>query len=179
MSVTASRPAFSERKRVLLLVDLAGFTRSVAGLGAVEIATLVDAFYRLAGAIVETHGGRVVKFVGDGCFAVFDEAGAAAAVACARSFRDPVIALGHEHNVTLDIGANVHLATVVEGSFGAGASARDDVMGAGVIHTFRMGSGRGIRISEPVYRKQPNDDRKHWHKHQPPATYTLQEGDDA
>lgn len=47
------------------------------------------------------------------------------------------------------------------------------VSGARVIHTFRMGSGAGIRISEPVYRELPSDRRGRWTKHQPPATYTL------
>jgi hypothetical protein len=36
-----------------------------------------------------------------------------------------------------------------------------------------MGSGAGIRVSEPVYRQLPNDERTPWHKYQPPATYTF------
>jgi hypothetical protein len=58
---------------------------------------------------------------------------------------------------------------VVEGEFGA--EGVYDVVGAGVIHTFRMGSGPGVRISEPVYRKLPSARRGSWSKHQPPATY--------
>ncbi len=45
---------------------------------------------------------------------------------------------------------------------------------AGVLHVFRMGAGPAIRVSEPVYRKLPNDERGGWAKHQAPATYTLQ-----
>jgi hypothetical protein len=72
------------------------------------------------------------------------------------------------------MGANVHLSVVAEGEFGP--DKRYDVMGTGVMHTFRMGSGEGIRISEPVYRKLPNDRRGSWSKHQPPATYTRTAG---
>ncbi len=83
-------------------------------------------------------------------------------------------ALGTEHGVALDVGANIHLSVVVEGELGTGASRRYDILGAGVIHVFRMGAGPGIRISEPVYRQLPNNERGPWKKQQPPATYTLQ-----
>jgi hypothetical protein len=63
------------------------------------------------------------------------------------------------------------MATIIEGEYGAGRSAAFDVIGAGVIHAFRMGAGPGIRISEPVFRRLPNDQRRAWHKRQAPATY--------
>jgi class 3 adenylate cyclase len=104
---------------------------------------------------------------------VFDEAEASAAVQCVRELAEPVRALGTKHGVALDVGANIHLSVVVDGEFGSGPSRAYDVLGAGVIHVFRMGAGPGIRISEPVYRKLPNDERGPWKKQQPPATYTL------
>ena len=91
------------------------------------------------------------------------------------NFAEVAHELGGEFGLALDVGANVHLATIVEGTFGAGSSAAFDVIGAGVLHAFRMGAGPGVRISEPVYRKLPNDQRQGWRKHQPPATY-LREG---
>jgi hypothetical protein len=36
-----------------------------------------------------------------------------------------------------------------------------------------MGGGAGIRISEPIYRKLPNERRGPWQKSKPPATYAL------
>jgi hypothetical protein len=71
------------------------------------------------------------------------------------------------------MGANVHISTVAEGGFGLHGT--DEVVGMGVIHTFRMGGGAGTRISEPVYRRLPSDRRSGWHKHQPPTTYTADE----
>jgi adenylate cyclase len=154
-----------------MVVDLAGFSRAVGSLSTVELAELVHRFYVAAAALVESRGGRVVKFVGDGCLAVFPEDAAPVAVACAGDFAGIARDLGGDFGVALGVGANVHLATVVEGSFGAGASCGFDVMGAGVLHAFRMGAGEGVRISEPVYRRLPNDQRRGWRKHQPPATY--------
>ncbi|RPI10199.1 MAG: adenylate/guanylate cyclase domain-containing protein [Actinobacteria bacterium] len=173
--MSPSAPAeLIERRLMLVMVDLAGFSRAVAPLSSMQLALLVDDFYRLMAVRIEGSGGRVVKFVGDGCLAVFDENDADAAVRAVRELSDPVRALGAEHGVALDVGANIHLSVVVEGQFGAGDSRGYDVLGAGVIHVFRMGAGPGIRVSEPVYRKLPNDERGPWKKQQPPATYHLQ-----
>jgi adenylate cyclase len=173
--MSTSAPAeLVERRLVMVMVDLAGFSRAIAPLSSMQLALLVDDFYRLMADRIEAGGGRIVKFVGDGCLAVFDEADAGAAVQCVRGLTDPVRALGTEHGVALDVGANIHLSVVVEGELGTGASRGYDVLGAGVIHVFRMGAGPGVRISEPVYRKLPNDERGPWKKQQPPATYALQ-----
>jgi class 3 adenylate cyclase len=170
MSTSAAPSGLSERRLVLVMVDLAGFTKAIAPLSSMQLAELVDDFYRLMAEVVISHGGRVIKFVGDGCLAVFDEDDALAAVTCVHDAIAPVRALGERHGVALDVGANVHLSVVVEGELGGRAT---DIVGAGVVHVFRMGAGPGIRISEPVYRKLPNDQRGPWRKHQPPATYTF------
>jgi adenylate cyclase len=174
MSPSAAPSGLSERRLVMVMVDLAGFTKAIAPLSSMQLAQLVDDFYRLMGEAVEANGGRVVKFVGDGCLSVFDESQAVAGVRCVLGLSETVRALGSKYGVTLDIGANVHLSVVVEGEFGYGASQGYDIIGAGVFHVFRMGAGVGIRISEPVYRQLPNDDRGPWKKQQPPATYALQ-----
>ena len=114
----STRSVLVERRRVMLMVDLAGFTRAVAALSAMELAQLVDRFYCLAAEAVESAGGEVVKYVGDGCLAIFDEADAVAAVACARGLAGPVATLGRDFSIDLDVGANIHLSVVVEGEFG-------------------------------------------------------------
>jgi adenylate cyclase len=164
----------SERRLVMVMADVAGFTKAIAPLSSMQLAQLVDDLYQLMAEAIESSGGRVVKFVGDGCLAVYDESQAVAAVRCVRGLSAAVQALGSTHGVALDIGANVHLSVVVEGDFGDGPSRRYDIMGAGVFHVFRMGAGVGVRISEPVYRQLPNDQRSPWRKQQPPATYSLQ-----
>lgn len=163
--------AFTERQLVVVVIDLARFVQSVRGMGAVEIANLVDRYYRELNDPITTAGGRIVKFLGDAVLAVFPPERAADAVAAVQSLETVVRRLSDDHRVDLQLGANLHLSTVAEGEFGA--DGRYDVMGTGVNHTFRMGAGPGIRISEPVYRKLPNDVRGGWEKHQPPATYAL------
>lgn len=161
-----------ERPLVLVLVDLARFTQAIAGRTLQELVTLVDAFYRVAGTVIPDHGGRVVKFIGDGCFAVFEPDDVLAALAATEEIGGRVRALGREVGVDLDVGVNVHLSTVAEAELGVDGAY--DIVGMGVIHVFRMGGGAGTRISEPVYRKLPSDRRSAWQKRQPPATYELQ-----
>lgn len=163
--------AFAERQLIVVVIDLAHFVHAVRGMGAIEIAELVDRYYREVGERVDAAGGRVVKYLGDAVLAVFPPERAGHAVAAVQSLAPVVRALGSDVGVDLELGSNVHLATVAEGPFGA--DARYDVMGTGVNHTFRMAAGPGVRISEPVYRKLPNDRRSGWEKHQPPATYWL------
>jgi class 3 adenylate cyclase len=169
----ASSTRFEERTLVMMLVDLAGFTRSVAGLDAIEIAVVVDDFYVLSARRITEHGGRVVKYSGDNCLAIFDADAGRDAVACATVLREDVRALGERAGIVLDTGTNVHRSTVVTGLLGPVDDARFDLVGNGLIHTFRMGSGAGLRVSEPVYRQLPSAERTPWRKHQPPATYTF------
>ena len=169
-------PMLEERRRVIVVLDLAGFTRAVSALGGMELARLVDDFYVVADASVVEHGGRVVKFVGDGCLALFPDDAVGGALRCVDAVAAGLPALGRDHGVALELGANVHRSVVVEGQFGGGSSRSFDVIGPGVIHAYRMGGGPGVRISEPVYRQVPNDHRRHWEKRQPPATYTRRAG---
>ena len=165
---------FSEVTLVMMLADLAGFTRAVTGLEALEVAHLVDEFYAIASVSVRAAEGRVVKYSGDNCLATFDADAGREAIACAMAIRDGVRRLGDRHGITLDTGTNIHRATVVAGALGPAEDEQYDLVGTGVIHTFRMGSGAGIRVSEPVYRQLPSDERPPWRKYQPPATYTYQ-----
>ncbi|HUR78929.1 MAG TPA: hypothetical protein VMZ22_13360 [Acidimicrobiales bacterium] len=164
--------AFQERQLVTVVVDLARFTQAVAGMDATAIAEIVDRFYRETASVIVDHGGRVVKYLGDGCLAVFPPDAAVAAVDAIDVLRARVADLASGSGLALELGANIHLCTVAEGEFGI--DDRYDVMGLGIVHTFRMGSGAGARISEPVYRKLPSDRRNAWTKWQAPATYTLQ-----
>lgn len=167
--------SIKERKLALLTVDLTGFTRAATGARAVEVATFLDGYYRLCSESVKKHGGRVVKFMGDACFAAFPEEAAASAVECAMELaREAPAQSGALYGSRPPaLGANVHMSIVAEGMLGADDDKRYDVFGEGVNHLFRMGGGAGIRISEPIYRSLPNDRRGPWEKRQGPATYVL------
>jgi class 3 adenylate cyclase len=162
--------AFTEQQLVMVVIDLARFTRSVSGMDALEIAGLLDRVYEGTVPLIEAAGGRVVKYMGDGYFAVASPDAASAIVEAVVACADAVTRIAEERGLDLELGANIHLSSVAAGNFTSG---QFDVIGVGSIHAFRMGAGAGIRVSEPVYRKLASNDRGPWAKHQPPATYSY------
>lgn len=154
------------RRLVILAGDLSGYTKFVGRTEAVEVATWLDRHYQSVDDAIAGHGGRVVKFMGDGVLAVFPEEACASAVACARA----LLELGDSAE-GMRMGVSVHLAQVAEAELGP--ERRYDVVGMGVNATFLLGRGPGLRISEPVYRQLPNADRHAWRKHRPPTVYVA------
>jgi adenylate cyclase len=164
---------FQETKLVLLSADLAGYARATASLDALAVAAFLDDWYRQCAATIRKRGGRIVKYMGDGCLATFPDDKCVAAIDTATELQRAIDDVKSKHQLKVEIGANVHLAVVAEGDFGPDDDPRYDVLGSGVNHLFLMGGGAGIRVSEPVYRQLPNDRRGDWKKNRPPATYTL------
>jgi class 3 adenylate cyclase len=161
-----------ERKRVLLVVDMAGTSRATARMDAGEMAQLINTFFAACNEAIVGHGGRIATFLGDGCLATFDEGAGQSAVDAALELQDGLTALREAFGVDVELGANIHQSVVAEANFAP--DDRYNVMGTGVIHAFRMGGGPGIRLSEPVYRQLSNDVRGAWSKHKPPAVYTYE-----
>jgi len=165
--------AITESKLVLLSIDLAGYTRAVASLDALTVARFLDTWYRQCADTIRKYGGRVVKYMGDACLAVFPPERTVDAVDTARELADGVAPLAAKHQLPLRLGANLHLAVVAEGEFGPDDDRRYDVLGSGVNQLFLMGGGAGVRITEPIYRQLPNERRAAWQRHKPPATYVY------
>jgi adenylate cyclase len=135
-------------KLTLLAIDLAGYTRATAGLDDIVVAAFMNDWYRLCAQAIRARGGRVVKFMGDGCLATFPADAAAAAVAAAEALAQSIEPVRDKHGLTVEVGANVHVATVAEGDFGPDDDRRYDVLGSAVNDLFRMGGAAGIRVSE-------------------------------
>jgi class 3 adenylate cyclase len=170
-SVQDATSRFSERKAVILLLDITGTTKIVTSLAPLHFAAFLDEFYKLCARQVERAGGEVVEYPGDAALAMFDEDGAVAAVEAVHAIREAFQEVCAAYGVQADIGANLHLGDVVDGVFGP--TAFRNVIGKAVYTTFRMGGGPGLRISESVYRKLPSGARSPWKKQKAQVTYTL------
>ena len=174
----ASRPipeGFTSQPRVILVADLSGYHRGYRTHSDAEMAHFLDRFYTMCGVVIEDAGGTIIKFMGDALLAVFDANAAAAAASAAVTLESLVDHLAVEHELELRFGANLHFGKVILSELGRGSTRRLDVIGQAVNRCFLLGRGRGIRISEPVYRKLPSGDRTPWEKHKPPAVYALGE----
>ena len=163
-------------KRVIVVYDLASFTRAAQGRDAIEVWAFLEDYYALCGDLIGGAGGRVVKFVGDACLAIFPPERCVEAVDAMTRLRAALPAVATRHRLPVSSGhANVHLATIAAGELGPPGLRRFDIIGEGVNHTFLMGGrlGPGVHVSEPVYRQLPNERRGAWRKQKPPSTYSL------
>jgi class 3 adenylate cyclase len=173
MAPNQSGGDYRQERRVVMAVDIAGYTKAFQTRDDEAVARFVDEYYQVCDRIITGKEGRIVKFMGDGCLATFPAESAGAALGAALELERALDDLSDRHQLRLQLGANIHIATVVEGMFGSGESRRSDIIGRGVNQTFLLGRGPGFRISEPVYRQLPNEARSAWNKHKPPAIYHL------
>jgi class 3 adenylate cyclase len=132
-SLVARPPEDAGARKVVTIVfaDLVGSTALHERLDAESARALTDRYYRALHAVVEAHGGRVVKLLGDGVMAAFglprvaeDDAIRAvrAAVAMQQAFR----ALAREHSAA--VGA-IGLRVAVNTGEVIVTAADDDVVG--------------------------------------------------
>jgi class 3 adenylate cyclase len=178
----ASRPAvedFSSSRFIFLVADLTGYHRGSRSHSDEALALFLDRFYGLAERAITAGGGEIVKFMGDAVLAIFPPDRAAGAVAATVTFQREAAKLAADHGLDMALGANLHLGSAVLAELGAGKSRRRDVIGRAVNHTFMLGRGAGIRITEPLYRLLPSGERSPWEKHKPPAVYVLTDQPDA
>jgi len=166
--------SFTPKRKVIAVFDLSGFAKSFQKQGDERMALLIHDYYMACEEVVRGRGGEVVKFIGDACLATFEPENATQAVEAARAMQACVAELSKKHGIPTALGANVHLASAIEGDYGAGPSRRRDIIGRGVNQTFLLGRGEGIRISEPVYRALPSSARSPWSRYRPPAVYHLE-----
>lgn len=164
-------PEIRKTRLLLAVVDLAGFVALVREREDSEIATLLHEFYGLVDRCLGSAGAEVLKTMGDGCLAVAPPERTEAVVASLPLLVRDVQELGRSFGAPLEVGANVHLGEVVRGSLGPASLARDDVFGQVVNQTFLMGTGRGIRLSEAVYRELPTARRRAWRRERPVPCY--------
>lgn len=153
---------FVENNRLIALFDLPGTTKAFQSRGDLDMAALLQDFYEECEEVLTQGGGTVVKFMGDACLAVFPPSEATQCAGAVVELRARVKSLGEKYGVPIGLGANLHIATVVEGEFGVGINRRTDILGRGVNQTFLLGRGEGIRLSEPVYRALPSGMRSPW-----------------
>jgi adenylate cyclase len=71
MAMGASQSTASDREVSILFMDLSGYTAFSEGRSAVEVAHYLNGIFARIGPIIETHGGTIDKYTGDGLLAVW------------------------------------------------------------------------------------------------------------
>ena len=116
----------------ILATDLRGFTAMSKSLRPEEVVAQLNAYHGAMVEQVDRHGGSLDKFIGDGALVVFGlgpsdapapDAGAQAAVDCARSMLSALSALNSSRSAAglepLRMGIGIHTGEVIAGNIGA------------------------------------------------------------
>jgi adenylate cyclase len=119
----------SEREIAVLFADIRGFTALSEGRLPYDVVFILNRYFTAMGRAVESAGGRVDKFIGDGVMALFgvaDDAEKAcrAALAAARMMSLRLVELNQslqdELTQPLRIGIGIHVGPVIVGEMGYG-----------------------------------------------------------
>jgi len=120
-----------ERMAVILFADLRDFTRTSESRLPFDVVYLINQFSQAMGRSVESHGGRIDKFLGDGLMAIFGincepQEAAKQAPAAAAEMRSQLALMNTQNQDDLPeplrMGLGLHVGQVVLGNMGYGAS---------------------------------------------------------
>ncbi|MBN9668931.1 adenylate/guanylate cyclase domain-containing protein [Roseibium aggregatum] len=155
---------------VVFMSDMRGYTQLADRLSGPEVTAILNAYFDRVSTAVLDHGGDILKFMGDGILAVFDQhnlgegAAAAAAVKAARAALAAIAGLNETPPADLPepsywrplkIGIGLHRGEVFFGNVGGEERLDFTVIGRAVNETSRVESlckslGRELLLTEPV-----------------------------
>ena len=164
-------------KAVVLMADMRGFTQLADRLSGPEVTTILNAYFDRVSDAVLTHGGDILKFMGDGILAVFDQNALgekAAAEAAVKASRAALAAIDNLNDTPpeglpdpdlwqpLKIGIGLHRGEVFFGNVGGEDRLDFTVIGRAVNETSRVESlckplGRALLMTAPVKEALPGD----------------------
>jgi adenylate cyclase len=137
----------SEREIAIMFADIRGFTTLAEGRLPYDVVFVLNRYFESMGRAIETAGGRVDKFLGDGIMALFGiergaRAGCREAMAAARQMSERLAglnaALAAELDRPLRIGIGIHSGPTIVGEMGYGAAAAITAIGDAVNTASRL-----------------------------------------
>jgi adenylate cyclase len=144
------RPGYlegAEREIAILFADLRAFTQLSEKKLPFDLVFLLNRYFAEMGHAVESAGGRVDKFIGDGVMALFGldsgvEAGCREALAAARAMSERMEsfnrALAHDIPAPLQIGIGIHTGAAIVGAMGYGTAISVTAVGDSVNTASRL-----------------------------------------
>jgi adenylate cyclase len=137
----------SEREIAILFADIRGFTALAEGRLPYDVVFVLNRYFSAMGRAIESAGGRVDKFIGDGVMALFGiesggQTGCREALAAARLMSDRLAELNLSLRAELDsplrIGIGIHCGPVIVGEMGYGKAAAITAIGDAVNTASRL-----------------------------------------
>jgi hypothetical protein len=139
------------------------------------VADFFQRYYRLVVEILEPAGCRIVKFMGDAALVVFEPGQGEQAIEALHALALSARQLGTDHGFDIYLNINVHVGSVLAGTFGPPGHERFDVIGKAVNVAALLGR-RGMTLSAQAFRTLSTEGREKFNKHMPPITYRRPTG---
>lgn len=139
----------SERRIAILFADLRGFTKLSEGKLPYDVVFVLNQYFKAMGEAVDSAGGKLDKFIGDGVMALFgiDEGpdeGCRRAVEAARRMAAALVQLNDALKMDLDqklrIGIGIHCGPAIVGEMGHGSAMHLTAVGDAVNTASRLES---------------------------------------
>lgn len=146
---TANYAQGSERRIAILFADLRGFTKLSEGKLPYDVVFVLNQYFKSMGEAVESAGGKLDKFIGDGVMALFgiDEGadeGCRRALDAARRMSAALVQLNDALKMDLDqklrIGIGIHCGPAIVGEMGHGSAMHLTAVGDAVNTASRLES---------------------------------------
>lgn len=165
MSGELQRGSLQQIDAVICNFDLSGFTSLSERIPGHQMIALLNDYFAVAVAVIQEHGGHVLKFMGDGILAIFDlgdiTRDATAALEAASKLRQRIAALNARREaeglIATGFTLALHAGEVLYGNIGAENRLDFTVIGPAVNQTARIGElhksvGQSVIVSEDVRR---------------------------
>lgn len=139
----------SERRIAILFADLRGFTKLSEGKLPYDVVFVLNQYFKAMGEAVDSAGGKLDKFIGDGVMALFgiDEGpddGCRRALDAARRMAEALAQLNDALKMDLDqklrIGIGIHCGPAIVGEMGHGSAMHLTAVGDAVNTASRLES---------------------------------------
>jgi adenylate cyclase len=137
----------SEREIAILFADIRGFTALAEGRLPYDVVFVLNRYFSAMGRAIETAGGHVDKFIGDGVMALYGidtgaQEGCRAALASAQLMSERLaelnVSLEQELDRPLRIGIGIHCGPVIVGEMGYGNATAITAIGDAVNTASRL-----------------------------------------
>ena len=170
MSVFDSIKTPRQMSLLVAFFDLTNFTGFSRSQTSQQIFKTLSEYYEFSGDIIETAGGKVIKFIGDAGLMVFAEDDVNRGVLALKSLQDSGDGWLAQHNVPSRNIIKVHFGPVCCGPLGTHIDKRFDIIGETVNIAATLKSN-GFAITPQVFRQLDAGTRKLFKKHTPPIIY--------
>jgi adenylate cyclase len=114
---------------LIAFTDITGFTKEFTSRSDQELFDLMSQFYERMGDAVESSGGKIVKFIGDGVLLVYPGEEAKCGVEALRNLKTLLDEWLRANHFRGELHVRAHLGPVICGPLGTRSEKRFDVLG--------------------------------------------------